>query len=76
MSFIQNDSNIFCFHDLNGFNNFKVFLNHIIMVFLNAVFEHVQFVILSTEVFKMFMYVTCSYADVIFFTCWYRAVHR
>ena len=43
------------------------------MMFLNAVFE--RLVISSIVVFNAFMDATCSFTDVIVFTCWYRTVH-
>ena len=56
-------------------NDFKAFLNHIIMVFPSAVFEPVELVISSIVVFNTFIYVTCSFTNVTVLTCWYRTLH-
>ena len=51
-------------------NDFKAFLSHIIMVFPNDVYEHVELVISSIVVFNAFMYVTCSFTNVIVLKRW------
>ena len=56
-------------------SDFKVFLSPISMMFFNTVFEHVRLVISSIVVFHAFMCATCSFTDVIIFTCCYRTVH-
>ena len=72
-SFIQSFFDFFCFHLL--FLKFVAMIlkfslaKQTIMVFLNAVFEHVWLVISSIVVFNTFMYTTYI-TDVIFCTCW------
>ena len=77
-SFIQNDSDIFLFHLL-----FLKFLAMILKFswatwpwyFSMLFFEHVRLVISSIVVFNTFLYTTCSFTDMIVFTCWYMTVH-
>ena len=69
-SFIQNDSDIFRFC-----LSFLKFLNHVIMVFFNAVFRHIWLAISSMLVFNTFMYAMWKSSGVIVFICRLRTVH-
>ena len=86
VSLTKSEQVFLCCNQLNSFNgtfpfvifkvlsnDFKVFLSQIIIMFLNAVFK--RLVISSIVVFNGFMDATCSFTDVIVFTCWYRTVH-
>ena len=56
-------------------NDFKVFLSHIIMAFFKCDYYvrfYVRFVISSIVVFNAFMSVTCSFTNVVLFTCCYK----